>query len=77
LGLFDRRSPDLAHGWIAGDDGFGRASDFRAALRSRGDRCVLNVPCHPTARDLERLRPPRKRAGVGRKRETPLLRADA
>jgi SRSO17 transposase len=77
LELLDRSLPGLAHGWIAGDDEFGRASEFRAALRSRTERYVLDVPCSTTVRDLERRRPPRKRAGVGRKREVPFRRADA
>jgi SRSO17 transposase len=76
LELLDRRLPGLAHGWIAGDDEFGRVSEFRAALRSRKGRCVLDVPCSTTVRDLGCRRPPRKRAGVGRKREVPFQRAD-
>ncbi len=35
------------------------------------------MPCNTTVRDLERRRPPRKKAGVGRKREVPFVRADA
>ena len=35
------------------------------------------MPCNTTVRDLERRRPPRKRAGVGRRREVPFVRADA
>jgi SRSO17 transposase len=77
LELLDRSLPGLAHGWITGDDEFGRASEFRAALRSRKERYVLDVPCNTTVRDLERRRPPRRRAGVGRKREVPFQRADA
>jgi SRSO17 transposase len=77
LELLDRSLPGLAHGWIAGDDEFGRASEFRAVLRQRKERYVLDVPCNTTVRDLERRRPPRKRAGVGRKREVPFVRADA
>jgi SRSO17 transposase len=77
LDLLDRSLPGLAHGWITGDDEFGRASEFRAALRQREERYVLDVPCNTTVRDLERRRPPRKRAGVGRKREVPFVRADA
>jgi SRSO17 transposase len=77
LELLDRSLPGLTHGWIAGDDEFGRASEFRAALRLRKERYVLDVPCNTTVRDLERRRPPRKRAGVGRKREVPFVRADA
>jgi SRSO17 transposase len=77
LDLLDRSLPGLAHGWVAGDDEFGRASEFRAALRQRKERYVLDAPCNTTVRDLERRRPPRKRAGVGRKREVPFVRADA
>ena len=77
LEMLDRSLPGLAHGWIAGDDEFGRASEFRAALRQRRERYVLDVPCNTTVRDLERRRPPRHRAGVGRKREVPFVRADA
>jgi len=76
LELLDRSLPGLAHGWITGDDEFGRASAFRAALRLRGERHVLDVPCNTTVRDLERRRPPRKRAGIGRKREVPFRRVD-
>ena len=77
LDLLDRSLPGLPHGWIAGDDELGRASEFRAALRRRTERYVLDVPCNTTVRDLERRRPPRKKAGVGRKREVPFVRADA
>ena len=77
LDLLDRSLPGLPHGWIVGDDEFGRASEFRAKLRGRRERYVLDVPCNTTIRDLERRRPPRKKAGVGRKREVPFVRADA
>jgi hypothetical protein len=73
----DRSLPGLPHGWITGDDEFGRPAEFRAALRLRKERSVLDVPCNTTIRDLERRqRPPRKKAGVGRKREVPFRRAD-
>jgi SRSO17 transposase len=77
LELLDRSLPGLAHGWVAGDDEFGRASGFRAALRQREERYVLDVPCNTTVRDLERRRPPRERAGVGRKRAVAFVRADS
>jgi SRSO17 transposase len=77
LDLLDRSLPGLAHGWIAGDDELGRATEFRAALRRRTERYVLDVPCNTTVRDLERRRPRRKKAGVGRKREVPFRRADS
>jgi SRSO17 transposase len=76
LDLLDRSLPGLPHGWIVGDDELGRASEFRAALRQRAERYVLDVPCNTTVRDLERRRPPRKKAGVGRRREVPFVRAD-
>jgi SRSO17 transposase len=77
LELLDRSLPGLPHGWIVGDDEFGRPADFRAALRARRERYVLDVPCNTTVRDLEWRRPPRRKAGVGRKREVPFRRADA
>jgi SRSO17 transposase len=77
LDLLDRSLPGLPHGWITGDDEFGRASEFRAKLRLRQERYILDVPCNTTVRDLERRRPPRKKAGVGRKREVPFQRVDA
>jgi SRSO17 transposase len=77
LDLLDRSLPGLPHGWVTGDDEFGRASEFRAKLRLRQERYILDVPCNTTVRDLERRRPRRKKAGVGRKREVPFLRADA
>jgi len=77
LELLDRSLPGLPHGWIVGDDELGRAAEFRAGLRQRSERYVLDVPCNTTVRDLERRRPPRKKAGVGRKREVPFRRADA
>jgi SRSO17 transposase len=76
LDLLDRSLPGLSHGWITGDDEFGRPAEFRAALRERHERYVLDVPCNTTVRDLERRRPPRRKAGVGRKREVPFVRAD-
>ena len=75
--LLDRSLPGLPHGWITGDDEFGRPSAFRAALRTRRERYVLDVPCDTLVRDLERRRPRRRRAGPGRKREVPFVRADA
>ena len=51
-------------------------AEFRAALRSRQERYVLDVPCNTSVRDLERRRPRRRHAGRGRKREVPFQRAD-
>jgi SRSO17 transposase len=77
LDLLDRSLPGLPRGWITGDDEFGRPAAFRAALRLRKERYLLDVPCNTTVRDLERRRPPRKQVGVGRRREVPFVRADA
>jgi SRSO17 transposase len=52
LTLLDRVGQDLPFGWVAGDDEFGRASAFRAALRLRERRYVLDVPCNTLIRDL-------------------------
>lgn len=76
LDLLDRSLPGLPHGWITGDDELGRPAEFRAALRSRNERYVLDVPCNTTVRDLEQRRPRRRHAGRGRKREVPFVRAD-
>jgi SRSO17 transposase len=76
LDLLDRSLPGLPHGWIAGDDELGRPAEFRAALRRREERYVLDVPCNTTVRDRERRRPRRRHAGRGRKREVPFRRVD-
>jgi SRSO17 transposase len=76
LDLLDRSLPSLPHGWIVGDDELGRVSAFRAALRERKERYVLDVPCNTLVRDLDRRRPRRKKAGVGRKRSVPFERVD-
>jgi SRSO17 transposase len=52
LGLIDRSGAELPFGWIAGDDEFGRASAFRAELRQRRRRYVLDVPSNTSIRDL-------------------------
>jgi SRSO17 transposase len=68
LELLDRAAVDLPFGWVAGDDEFGRVTAFRAALRGRGLRYVLDVPSNTLIRDLEeapapgRRRPPWRRA---------------
>ena len=52
LDLLERSGPDVPFGWVAGDDEFGRASAFRAALRERGLRYVLDVPSTTSIRAL-------------------------
>jgi SRSO17 transposase len=67
LDLLDRTAAALPFGWVAGDDEFGRCSAFRAALRRRRLRYVLDVPCNTAVRDLGeapapgRRRPPWRR----------------
>jgi SRSO17 transposase len=39
------QAQDVPHGWIVADDEFGRVSQFRAKLRRRRQRYVLDVPC--------------------------------
>jgi SRSO17 transposase len=50
-------SRDVPHGWITGDDEFGRVSEFRARLRKRRERYVLDVPCNTLVRVVESKAP--------------------
>src|SRR5207302_7230706 len=59
----------VPHGWVTGDDALGRHTGFRQALRERGERYVLGVPCHTTIRDLEALPP--EDQGRGRRPKAP------
>jgi SRSO17 transposase len=77
LDLLDRSLPGLPHGWITGDDEFGRSAKFRDELRRRKERYVLDVPCNTSMRDLERQPPRRRKKGRGRKRKAPFQRVDA
>jgi SRSO17 transposase len=52
LELLDRSGPGLPHGWVAADDEFGRATGFRAGLRQRHERYVLDVPANTLAREV-------------------------
>ena len=61
LRLLDRVGQDLPCGWVAGDDELGRASAFRAQLRWRQRRYVLDVPCNTLIRDLSEAAAPGKR----------------
>jgi hypothetical protein len=51
--MLDAWGEQVPHGWVTGDDEFGRHTQFRHALRQRGERYVLGVPCTTTIRDLE------------------------
>jgi SRSO17 transposase len=75
--LLKRSSSGLPHRWVVGDDEFGRASEFRAALREEKRRYVLDVPCNTNVRDLDGHCPPRKDGHKGPKRKPPFVRADS
>jgi SRSO17 transposase len=53
LEMLDLWGEQIPHGWVTGDDELGRHSRFRHALRERGERYVLGVPCTTAIRDLE------------------------
>jgi SRSO17 transposase len=69
LTLLERSSPAVPFGWVAGDDEFGRASAFRAELRERELRYVLDVPCNTLVRDLDEELPPGRRVPPWRRAE--------
>jgi SRSO17 transposase len=77
VALLERAGRELPHGWVSGDDELGRPAQFRSWLRRHGERYVLDVPCNTSVRDLECRRPPRRRAGRGRRRQVRFCRADA
>ena len=58
---------ELPHGWVTGDDEFGRASALRAQLRLDRERYVLDVPCTTLVRDLSERRPPGRPGGPARR----------
>lgn len=65
---------EIPHGWVVGDDEFGRVTDLRAQLRLAKERYVLDVPCNTLVRDLSERAAP-TRAG-GKPRLPPFERAD-
>ncbi len=67
--MLDAWRAQVPHGWMTGDDEFGRHSRFRHELRERGERYVLGVPCTTTMRDLEAPLP--EYAGRGRRPKAP------
>src|SRR6266567_581814 len=69
LEMLDAWGDQVPHGWVTGDDEFGRHSRFRHELRERGERYVLGVPCNTTLRDLEAPLPAYQ--GRGRRPKTP------
>jgi len=69
LALLDRSAKEVPFGWVAGDDELGRASAFRAALRQRQWRYVLDVPCNTLVRDLKEELAPGRRVPSWRRAE--------
>src|SRR5262244_740666 len=53
LEMLDAWGNQVPHGWVTGDDELGRHTQFRGALRARGERYALGVPCTTAVRDLE------------------------
>jgi SRSO17 transposase len=66
LELVRTSGQELPHGWVVGDDEFGRVTEFRAALRQDKERYVLDVPCDTLIRDLSERRPPSRPGGKPR-----------
>ena len=69
LEMLDLWGEQVPHGWVTGDDEFGRHRRFREQLRQRGERYVLGVPCNTTVRDLEARVPAYQ--GCGRRPKAP------
>ena len=67
--MLDAWGDQVPHGWVTTDDELGRHTRFRGALRERGERYVLGVPCTPTMRDLEAPLPAYQ--GRGRRPKAP------
>jgi hypothetical protein len=59
----------VPHGWVPGEDAWGRHTRFRQDLRERGERSGLGGPCTTTRRDLEAPLP--EYAGRGRRPKAP------
>jgi len=64
LDLLDGPRRELPRSWVRGANGFGRVPAFRAELRSRDLRYVLDLPANTLIRDVDeapaasRRRPP-------------------
>ena len=52
LELLDKNRAELPHAWITADDEFGRVTEFRAQLRLRHEKYVLDVPSNTLVREL-------------------------
>ena len=64
------RCKGVPHGWVTADDEFGRVQEFRAELRQRGERYLVDVPSDTRMRDLEEA-PPVQEQRRGRPRKAP------
>jgi SRSO17 transposase len=69
LEMLDEWRAQGPHGWVTGDDEWGRQTRFRHDLRKRGERYVLGVPCTTTMRALEAPLP--AYTGRGRRPKAP------
>jgi SRSO17 transposase len=76
LEMIQRHGKQLPHGWISGDDEFGKVIQLRRQLHEDHERYVLDVPGRTLIRDLETRRPPR-RGKKGPRRKVLFRRADA
>jgi SRSO17 transposase len=56
---------DIPHSWVTADSEFGRVNDFRAGLRERNERYVVDVREDLRMRDLRAL-PPQRKGTTGR-----------
>jgi SRSO17 transposase len=52
LELVKTSGQKVTHGWVLGDDEFGRVIELRQELRKDEERYVLDVPCNTSVRDL-------------------------
>jgi SRSO17 transposase len=74
LDMLDEQGSLLPHSWVAGDDEFGRSTDFRRKLRARNERYLLAIPSNSLARDLEATPP--AYSGKGKRPMNPFVRVD-
>jgi SRSO17 transposase len=66
LDLVRTAGQELPHGWVVGDDDFGRVTELRVQLRQDQERYVLDVPCNTQVRDVSERRPPSRPGGKAR-----------
>src|ERR1043165_9504736 len=54
LELVRTSGQEVPHGWVVGDDEFGRVIELRQELRTDVQRYVLDIPCNTSVRDLSK-----------------------